>query len=218
LLVLHDQAADNAAVNEQRYEPLPSLDQLPAWLWRRTGPKSRVATAVALLAAIAAAIVMVPVLQREQRERAAAEQHARDVSHRQMVLTLQREQRPRFGHATATARPAMVRDLERAIVTDARTRGLSGPILHAACEPFPKTIGEPPPERDPHSTRGGYACLAVTSAIDTTAGNAGGERGHPYRANLDFTTGRFAFCKVAGRPDPIPDPEVTTPRVCAGGR
>jgi hypothetical protein len=207
-----------AALNEQRYEPLPALDQLPAWLWRRTGPKARIATGLTLLAAIVATIVLVPALQREQRERAAAEQHARAVSHRQTVLALQREQRPRFGHSKQTARPAMVRDLEAAIVIDARRRGLPGPILRAACEPFPKTVGDPPPERDPSRTRGGYACLAVTSVIDQTAGNAGGELGHPYRANLEFTTGRYAFCKVAGRPDPIPDPEVTTPRACAGGR
>jgi hypothetical protein len=109
-------------------------------------------------------------------------------------------------------------DLEAAILADARERGLAGPILRAGCEPFPKTVGEPPPEHDPRATRGGYACLAVTSVIDRTAANAGGELGHPYRANLDFATGRFAFCKVAGRPDPIPDPEVTTPRACAGGR
>ena len=112
----------------------------------------------------------------------------------------------------------MLRDLEAAILADARTRGLPGPILRARCEPFPKTVGNPPPERDPRAAGGSYACLAVTSEIDRSAATAGGELGHPYRASVDFTTGRFALCKVAGRPDPIPDPEVTTPRACAGGR
>ena len=67
-------------------------------------------------------------------------------------------------------------------------------------------------------TSGSYACLAVTADIDRSAASTGGALGDPYRAGLDFTTGRFALCKVAGRPDPIPDPEVTTPGVCAGGR
>jgi hypothetical protein len=207
---------DNAGLTEQRYEPLPSLDRLPAWLWRRTGTKARVALGIVLLATIAATAVLVPALQREQRARAAAEQHAREVSHRLAVQALKREQRPRFGRSARAARPEMVRDLERAILADARRRG--APALRAGCERFPKTVGDPPPERDPRVTSGSYACLAVTNEIDRSAATDGGALGDPYRASLDFTTGRFAFCKVAGRPDPIPDPEVTTPRACAGGR
>jgi hypothetical protein len=110
----------------------------------------------------------------------------------------------------------MLRHLEASILADARRRGLPSPILRASCEPFPKTVGEPAPERNPGVTIGSYACLAVTSEIDRSAATTGGEIGDPYRARLDFATGRFAFCKVAGRPDPIPDPEVTTPRACTG--
>jgi hypothetical protein len=158
------------------------------------------------------------VLRSDQRARAAAEQRAEAVRHAATVKALQREQRPRFGRSRAAARPAMLGDLETAIAGDARARGLDGPILHARCEPFPKRLGTPPPEDDPRVAGGSYACLAVTSEIDRSAATSGGELGHPYRASLDFTTGRFALCKVAGRPDPIPDPEVTTPRACAGGR
>jgi hypothetical protein len=209
---------NNDAVSQQRYEPLPGLDQLPGWLWRRTGPWVRVAIGLALLVAIASSAVLVPALRREQRAFAAAEQRARDARHTLAIKALKREQQPRFGRSAHTGRPAMRRDLEGAILTDARTRGLPGPILRAACEPFPKRVGEPPPELDPRASSGGYSCLAVTSEIDRSAATTGGVLGHPYRANLDFATGRFAFCKVAGRPDPIKDPEVTTPRVCAGGR
>jgi len=216
--VLDNGRHHNGALPAQRYEPLPSLDRLPAWLWRRTGSWARVAIGLALLATIASTAILVPALQREQRARAAAEQQARDAHHRQAIETLKREQRPRFGHSKQTARPAMLRDLEGAILADARTRGLQGPILGARCEPFPKTVGKPAPERDPRATNGSYSCLAVTSEIDRSAATTGGELGHPYRASLDFATGRFALCKVSGRPDPIPDPEVTTPRVCAGGR
>jgi hypothetical protein len=207
----------NGALSEQRYEPLPSIDQLPGWLWRRTGPRSRIAIALTLVATIVASALVVPALQREQRARDAADRHARAVHHRETIEALKREQRPRYGRSTQAARPAMLRDLEHAILTDARRRGLQGPILRVGCEPFPKTVGEPPPERNRKVTRGSYACLAVTTEIDRSAATSGGEIGHPYRAGLDFTTGRFALCKVAGRTDPIPNPEVTTPRVCAGG-
>jgi hypothetical protein len=205
-------------LSEQRYEPLPSIDQLPAWLWRRTGTRARIALGLALLAAIACTAVLVPELQRDKHARAAAEQQRRAARHRTTIQALQREQRPRFGRSAAATRPAMLADLEAAILADARARGLDGPILRARCEPFPKTLDEPPPERDPRVKGASYACLAVTSEIGRSAATVGGELGHPYRAGLDFTTRRFAYCKVAGRPDPIPDPEVTTPRVCAGGR
>lgn len=204
------------ALNDQRYEPLPSLGQLPAWLWRRTGPTARIVAGLSLLAAIVCTAVLVPALRHDAQARAAAEQRAREARHRQTVQALIREQRPRFGTSAATARPAMLGDLEAAILADARHRGSEA--IRAECEPFPKTVGGPPPERDPRVTSGSYACLAVTDEIGRSSATVGGALGDPYRAGLDFATGRFALCKVAGRPDPIPDPEVTTPRVCAGGR
>jgi hypothetical protein len=205
-------------LNDERYQPMPGIDQLPAWLWQRTGRRARVALGLTLLATVALTVVLVPAIRREQRTRAAAEQHAEAVRHAQTVAALIREQRPRFGRSTASQRPAMLLDLETAIVSDARARRLDGPILHARCDPFPKTVGEPPPERDPRKVAGSYSCVAVTSEIDRSAASSGGEIGHLYRASLDFTTGRFALCKVAGRPDPIANPEVTTPRACADGR
>jgi hypothetical protein len=203
-------------LNEHRYEPLPGLGQLPAWLWRRTGPLTRVAVGVALLATIAFAVAVVPAQRREAQARDAADLRAREARHRQTIQALIREQRPHYGTSAETGRPAMLHDLEAAIAGDARGRGT--PVLRAACEPFPKTVGELPPERDPRVPRGSYSCLAVTSEIDRSAATAGGALGEPYRASLDFATGRFALCKVAGRPDPIADPEVTTPAACAGGR
>lgn len=205
-------------MNEQRYQPMPGIAELPGWLWRRTGRRARIASGLVLLGAIVLTAILVPAIQRDQRERAAAEQHQRAVRHAASVKTLREEQRPRFGRSTATARPAMLADLETAVLTDARSRGLEDPIRGARCEPFPKTVGEPPPERDPHRAGGSYSCVAITSEIDRSAASAGGELGYAYRAGLNFITGRYALCKVAGRPDPIPDPEVTTPRVCAGGR
>jgi hypothetical protein len=201
---------------EDRYQPLPSLDQLPTWLWRRTTRRSRIAIGLLALFVVVSTAVIVPAQRRDAQARAAADQRERDRHHRETVQALIREQQPRFGTSTATARPAMLDDLEDAIGADARRRGIDA--LRVACEPFPKTVGGLPPERNPDVTRGSYSCLAVTDEIAGTETSVAGALGEPYRAALDFETGRFALCKIAGRPDPIKDPEVTTPAVCAGGR
>ena len=207
-------------MSNQRYEPLPGIDQLPAWLWRRTGTRARATIGGAVLLAIVMAIVLIPTARQAARDRAAAESHDRAVRHAQGIRALQAEQRPRYGRSDPAAasrrgRAVALGDLEVAIVADARVRGLPGPILAASCEPFPATVGKPAPQDDLTRRRGGYACLAITSEIKRTSRNAAGVLGHPYRAAVDFHSGRFAFCKVAGRPDPIPDPKVVTPRACS---
>ena len=203
-------------MSDQRYEPLPGFDQLPAWLWRRTGTRSRLAVVAAVLLAMAMAVVLIPAARQAQRDRAAAESAERAERRAQGIRALQAEQRPRHGRSDSVAgRAGAVRDIEAAIVADARTRGLAGPIVRASCDPFPATLGRPRPEDDLRRRRGSYACLAITSEIERTARNAAGVLGHPYRAAVDFETGRYAFCKIAGRPDPIPDPKVVTPRPCS---
>ena len=47
---------------------------------------------------------------------------------------------------------------------------------------------------------GRYACLAVTAEFLETRETSGGLLGHPYRVRIDFDTGRYAYCKIAGRP------------------
>ena len=78
------------------------------------------------------------------------------------------------------------------------------------CERFPRADGAPAPERDPTVRRGRYSCLAVTTRFE------GGSLGHPYRALIDFTTGRYAYCKITGRPDLARDPRLATPPACGG--
>ena len=111
----------------------------------------------------------------------------------------------------ARSRAAAVDELAAAIVTDARRRvrdgALEGPIRRVECEPFPRSLN---PERMLARRRVRLACLAVTADFER------GALGYPYRALVDFKTGRYAFCKVSGRPDPTPDPDVTTPRACGG--
>jgi hypothetical protein len=161
--------------------------------------------------AVAGTAVLVPVIDRARDERAAAEQRTRELLHDRRVRALAAEQRPRFGRLDAPSRAAAVDDLGTAILADARRRvragALAGPIRRVECEPFPRSLN---PERLLARRRVRLACLAVT------AGFEGGALGHPYRALIDFTTGRYAFCKISGRPDPTPDPAVTTPRACGG--
>jgi hypothetical protein len=93
---------------------------------------------------------------------------------------------------------------------------LRGPILRVTCEPFPRTVGGVPPERDPAKHEGRYQCVAVTADIGRTEANEAGTLGYPYRTLVHFESRRYAYCKISGRPDPIKDPAVTTPRACGG--
>jgi hypothetical protein len=162
--------------------------------------------------AVGGTVALVPALDRARDERAATEQRTREVMHDRRIRALAAEQRPRYGRLSkAPARAAGVNELGAEIVADARRRveagTLRGPIRRADCEPFPRSLH---PERQLARRRVRLACLAVTADFET------GALGHPYRALVDFRTGRYAFCKVSGRPDPIPDPDVTTPRACGG--
>jgi hypothetical protein len=109
----------------------------------------------------------------------------------------------------------MAAALSGAILADARERAktgeLKGPILRVACDRFPKTVGPVPFERDRR-----YSCVAVTAEIARSEGGEAGAIGHPYRARIDFSTGRYAFCKISARLDPVKNPEVTTPEACGG--
>ncbi len=204
----------------ERYEPLPGLPQIPAWLWRRMGLVARLAAVVAVLTATAAAGVLIPVISEARQERAEADRRASAAAEEQKIRALQAEQRPHFGRSAATGRVEAAADLRSSIRADAlrrvRAGALTGPIRAVECERFPRTVGEVAPERDPALRRGRYACVAVTAQFAGSEDVEGGSIGHPYRALLDFETGRYAFCKVTGRPDPTPDQRVTTPRACGG--
>ena len=41
---------------------------------------------------------------------------------------------------------------------------------------------------------------AAAKELSPTELNEAGALGHPYRLRIDFDTGRYAFCKVGGRP------------------
>jgi hypothetical protein len=209
-----------------RYEPLPGLTELPRWLWRRLGRGARIAIAAALVACVAAAAVAMPAILEAKDERAAAERRERAQLIAQQVERLKAEQRPRFGRSPAAApddlqaRAKVMDDLRAAILTDARRRvragALDGPIRRAQCTAFPRTVDGKGAESDLSRRRGGYFCVAVTAEFERSSASVGGALGHPYRAQVDFRTGRYAYCKIAGRADIPREQLVTTPRACGG--
>jgi hypothetical protein len=207
----HDPILRRVAVPPDRYEPLPGFTELPAWIWRRLGSRGRTGVVVAFVLAVAGTAVLVPAIDEARDRRVAAEQRERADLHERRVRELAAEQRPRFGRADARSRAAALDELAGSIAADARRRvragALSGQIRRVDCEPFPRSLH---PERQLARRRVRLACLAVTAEFES------GALGHPYRALIDFATGRYAYCKVSGRPDPTPDPEVTTPRACGG--
>jgi hypothetical protein len=211
-----------------RYEPLPGLVELPSFVWRRLPRAARFAVAGLALAAVVGAVILIPVIQRsnEEHERAEAAESAR--IQRQILAETRREQRPRFDRGPAAgrdveARHALVLSAIGSIRADASTRAaageLNGPILSVQCEPYPPTGGRAPADEIPSRRTGRYSCLAVTSHIPATPGNPPGVVGHPYRARIDFGSGRYAFCKIRGRPGELAVKArrpVPVPRVCGG--
>jgi hypothetical protein len=194
-----------------RYEPLPGIAELPRWLWRRAGRRGRIGVVVLFALALVGTAVLVPTLDATRDRRDAADRRERAAAHEQRLRALEAEQRPRHGRVDAPSRAVALDDLAAAIVADARERvragKLKGPIRRVDCEPFPRSLN---PERQLARRRVRLSCLAVTAAFEQ------GALGHPYRALIDFKSGRYAFCKIAARLDPTHNAEVTTPRACGG--
>ena len=213
----------------ERYEPLPGLLDLPGWLWRKTPKPARIALVVALLALIATGIAIGPDIResKEERERAAREERRQAKAERE--ARIRREQRPVFasGVPATSGVPARRRLLDTAaasVLEDARRRAaegqLRGPIDRVHCEPFPRNVAGVGAEDSTSERYGRYGCLAVTAEFERSEASVGGRLGHPYRVRIDFDTGRYALCKISGRPAEGQlkrDPGPTVPRVCGGG-
>jgi hypothetical protein len=212
-----------------RYEPMPGIFELPGWLWRRTPPLARAAVALALVGLVVVAIVIGPDIQESKLERERAERQQRLEARKAREARLRLEQRPRFvsGPAATSGVPARRRLVEAArasVLADARRRvaagNLRGPVEDVDCEPFPRNVAGIGAEDSTDQRFGRYFCLAVTAEFDATEATSGGLLGHPYRVRVDFDSGRYALCKVAGRPAEGQLKRrlgVTVPAVCGGG-
>jgi hypothetical protein len=203
-----------------RYEPLPSLLGLPAYLLRKLSPRGRRMAAglgVLLFAgAVAGAIVLVPQISESKREHAAAERQARIRAEARQRAQLIAEQRPRRGRVSvdreaAGGTRALIGPLERAITSDARARAARGELdnrtRRTTCRPVAR-----------EGARVLLSCTAITSEVETSQNSTGVVSGYNYRAAVSAETGRFAFCKSAGRALGFDRgrPSVALPRACGG--
>jgi type II secretory pathway pseudopilin PulG len=213
---------------DDRYEPLPGLAQLPAFVWRRLSRAARIGLVVLAAGAIALAVALAPGIQRSNKERARAEAAEAARLEKQQLERMRREQRPRFARGKpagtdVAARQALVASAVDSIRADASTRAaageFNGPIKRVQCGPYPPGADAVPADQVPSRRTGRYSCLAVTSDIPATSGNREGVVGHPYVARIDFASGRYAFCKVHGRPGELAvkgPSSVALPRECGG--
>jgi hypothetical protein len=215
-----------------RYEPMPGIAELPAWLWRRMGRGGRIGALVALVAVLATAAAVLPGILESKEERDQDERRERAERRAELVRRLEAEQRPRLrrsesvapaGAAAAAqleARAALMEELPAEILADARARvrsgQLDGPIDRVRCEPFPRTVDGRGADSDLARGTGRYSCVAVTADFGTGEAGATGVIGHQYRAQVDFEDGRYAFCKISGQAGPSREQLVTTPKVCGG--
>lgn len=210
-----------SAPRNDRYEPLPGLLSLPGFLYRKLGPRGRLAVKIGgslfVVAAIAATIVLAPRIAESNRERKADERREAEAALVARVRRLRAAQRPQHGRAEAGAsRTAVVGALEAGILADARARSARG-RLHGP--PANRVECEPLAGADPAAARVAYDCIAVTSDLPSGESLPGGVIGHPFRAVANFSTGRLAWCKVSPRPGEgslsRKDLAVRIPRACS---
>jgi hypothetical protein len=215
-----------------RYEPLPGVADMPGWIWRRMSRAIRIALGAGLLLLVVAGVALVPGIRESKEEQAQSEQRARAEAQAELVRRLEAEQRPRLGRSDSVApagagareqlaaRAGLMEELPAAILDDARRRvragALDGPIQRVDCEPFPRSTTGVGADEDLSRRRGRYSCVAVTAEFERSEQSIGGVIGHQYRAQADFETGRYAYCKVAGQAGPAREQLVTTPRACGG--
>jgi hypothetical protein len=188
---------------------MPGVAGLPRWVWGKLPRAGRIAVALLPLAIVALVLLLAPGIDESKDRRAEAERQQRAEQTAERVAQLRAEQRPRFDRGTPAgrdlaARATLVAALPIAIQADARERvaagALDGPIREVECEPYPRSVDGQGAHLDPSQPTGRYSCLAITRAAPATERNEASSIGHPYRVLVHFDTGRYAFCKVSGRP------------------
>jgi hypothetical protein len=223
--------------SSDRYQPLPGLLEIPGFLLGKLSPRGRriaaVAGALLAVAAVVALALGVPAIIAAKNRSAAADAR-RDARHRAArIAELRRLVRPVRGRgpaargltAPATLGPqkALRADLVAAIGADGARRARTGEFARTPkrveCTRSPVSLGAPDPASVPDAGRSAYSCLAVTTEVAPGPTSKGGSIGYPYAALVDFQAGRFAFCRVSGRPGEMligRDIHVDVPRACGG--
>jgi hypothetical protein len=227
------------ASSPDRYEPLPGLLEIPGFLIRKIPPRARKPAAFAaaiLLAAVAVALVLgIPAIIESKDERAAGVARAEREHDAVRAEQLQSELRLREGRGPAArsltgaeaieTRQALVAQLSADVEADARSRVEAGEfkqsVIRVECERFPRRVGNPDPALDHGARTGRYSCLAITADAPRSDTQNPSSIGYPYRAMVHFGSGRFAYCKITGRPGEggltgeIPQ---RVPAACGGSR
>jgi hypothetical protein len=222
--------------DDERYEPLPGLLELPAHLLRQLGRRGRrIALAVVgalIVAGVAAAVLLGPEINESKERQAAAERTRAERLRTERLERIRAEIVPRRDRAPELAaaglsggealrnRRALAGELELAVRDDARGReSIELPVREAECERFPRNPKAPPPEDDLGRSAGNYQCLAVTTRIEAETVQTRGVIGYPYRARADFETGSFVWCKTTGLPAEgalRQQDEIKVPPACGG--
>ena len=168
------------------------------------------ATGLALLAvAVAALVADEEHAERRSETRAARQERSLTAAEKRERRRLIAEQAPRRGRAerrppSRHAQAALVEELERAIVRDARRRHRRGRLGHrvrdASGIPFVRPSVPRPPPPPVASSDAGYECVAITSRIPRLRNRPAAVSGYPYWARVDFRAASFVFCKVNPRP------------------
>jgi DNA-binding SARP family transcriptional activator len=172
-----------------RYEPMPDLGGMPAWIWRRLPRAGKAAVVAAPFVALALVLALGPGIRHANRER---EQAARERAARADAADLARVkalQRPHLGRGDLRAAAAAIR-------ADAGTG-----VLRVDCEPHPPG-------------RGRYECLAVTADVPATERTPAGANGLAYRVRL--ASGRYAYCRLAPRAAKAQREPVPLSPLCGG--
>jgi hypothetical protein len=205
---------------ERKSRDLTRLETLSAWLgfWKPRDvevppvPKRRLAVAGAILVLLmaGAALVAIPAIDSGKDE--AAEREGRDAAEARAAerARLEADQAAHRSRGPRD-RDALLARVRESIETDARARvrtgTLDGRILRVECEPGRRA-----------GSRASYDCTAVTSEIPETGRNVPGVVGHPFVVVVDFSTGRYSWCKTNPVPGErvIPDPRdvVALPDEC----
>ena len=204
--------------SQDRYEPLPGLLEIPGFLVRKIPPRARKPAAFAAvllgLAAAVALVLSIPAITETKEERAAAEAQERRERREQLIAELTAQARVQQGVGTTArgltgaaavdARLALVDDMTASMLDDAHARMRSGELTQSVerieCERYPRRPGSEDPARDPSLRAGRYSCLAITADAPRTETQNPSSVGYPYRALVRFNAGRYAFCRVSGRP------------------
>ena len=94
----------SAPAPADRYEPLPGIVDLPAWIWRRLPGPGKVAVLLLPVVLIAVGLALRPGIEESKQERARSEEQRIERERAAREAALREQQQPRFASAARRAR------------------------------------------------------------------------------------------------------------------